>query len=328
MSTQTVYELDDLPSPTRLAVIGHPIAHSKSPQMHEAALAEASSYHPLIREYCDVCPAGGRYVRLLCATEGDAFEQLVRALQQRGFIGVNVTIPFKRRAYELADQKDSSTTQAKAANTLLFTPDGRIIAHNTDNEGFIAALREFMQKDTPDFSSHHLLILGACGGAGTAIALRCAEYCFASITLVNRPRPELDELDAQLQQLAPETRIQSLHFDSLELETVAASCDIIVNASSLGLKDDDLLPIPTQYMRPGSYYYDIITHPTALARAAEQHGCHVSTGESMLLWQGALAFRLWFEHSMTAKAALPAWYLGEQLPRTSVMRAALAQTQH
>ncbi len=325
MNKQAVYTLHDLPAHTRLAVIGHPIAHSKSPQMHEAALAEASSYHPLIADYCATTPAGERYVRLLCETEGDAFEQLVTELHERGFLGVNVTIPFKRRAFELADHQDSSAQQARAANTLLFEPDGSIRAYNTDNEGFVAALGEFMGKGSPNFQAHHLMILGACGGAGSAIALRCAEYGFASITLVNRPRPELAQLTAQIRAIAPDTRVAQLHFDSLELEQATAACDIIINASSLGLKDDDLFPLPPQYLKAGSYYYDIITRETALARSARELGCHVSTGESMLLWQGVLAFRLWFERSCAEPStALPAWYLGEKLPRAEVMRRSLS----
>ncbi len=321
MNAQQVYQLESLPKGCRLAVIGNPISHSKSPFMHEAALEEAALYHQGIADYNVEVPAGSRYVRLLCETEGELFEDVVRSLQRRGFIGVNITIPFKKRAYDLADVQDSSATQAKAANTLLFTPDGRIHAYNTDNDGFIAALCEFMGKKEPHFAQHRLMILGACGGAGSAIALRCAEYGFQSIMLVNRPRPELAELATSLGKLAPECQISTLHFDSPDLEDLVGQCDIIVNASSLGLNRGDLLPIPPQYLRRGSYYYDIITHETPLSRAARELGCHVSTGEGMLLWQGVLAFRLWFEQGVGRPLA--AWFAGEELPNAHCMREAL-----
>ncbi len=322
MDSQPVYTLDSLPEGCRLAVIGNPIAHSKSPFMHEAALLEARAYHGGIADYVERVPAGERYVRLFCDTDGQKFESLIRSLQERGFIGVNITIPFKKRAYELADVQDVSAAQAKAANTLLFSPDGRIYAHNTDNEGFIAALSEFMGKATRSFSQHDLMILGACGGAGSAIALRCAEYEFRSITLVNRPRPELAELATALREIAPGCHVSTLHFDSPELEEAVAQCDIVVNASSLGLKESDLLPVPPQYLRKDCYYYDIITHETALSRAARERGCCVSTGEGMLLWQGVLAFRLWFEAGR--QGALAPWYQGLMLPNARVMRDALA----
>ncbi len=279
--------------------------------MHEAALLEAAAYDSGVSHYCDSCPEGERYVRLLCGTEGAEFEGLIASLHQRGFIGVNVTIPFKRRAYELADIKDISAQQAQAANTLLFTPEG-IIAYNTDSTGFLLALQEI----TP-LAGKRLIILGACGGAGSAIAWRCAEENFARITLVNRPRPELPELAAAIKAQNLHCNIDYCHFASPELEAVVTEGDIIVNATALGLHLEDALPLPVEWVQSRHIFYDIITHETPLAHAARQAGAQVSTGESMLLWQGAYAFRLWFTGGQGAA------YDGLRLPHVPTMRKAL-----
>ena len=267
--------LDTLPADARLGVIGNPIAHSKSPQMQQPAL--------------DAAGIPARYVRLLADTEPGAFEHLLTALAERGFIGVNVTVPFKKRAHDAAVTLDPLAQLSGAVNTLVLRPDGWH-GYNTDGPGFSRAIKECCGRPLREL---RVLIMGACGGAGSALACQCALEGCPGITLVNRPRPELAELATRLaaHTSAP---ITTLHFDSPALPAAVAGADLIVNATSLGLHVGDSMPLSPDLLCPGQLVYDIVTHETALHRAATARGCTASTGQGMLLWQGAIAFEHWF----------------------------------
>lgn len=269
-------QLDQLPAGARLGVIGNPIVHSKSPQMQQSAL--------------DAAGIPARYVRLLAGTEEGAFEALLGQLAERGFIGVNVTVPFKKRAHDAAVSLDPLAQLSGAVNTLVRRADGWH-GYNTDGPGFSRAIEECFGRPLREM---RVLIMGACGGAGSALACQCALEQCPALTLVNRPRPELEQLAARL---APHSTapVTTLHFDSPELPASVAQADLIVNATSLGLHEGDPMPISPDLLQPGQCVYDIVTHETALHRTATARGCRAATGQGMLLWQGAIAFEHWFD---------------------------------
>ena len=271
----TIDQLNELPEDARLGVIGNPIAHSKSPQMQQPAL--------------DASGIAARYVRLMADTEPGAFETLLAELAQRGFIGVNVTVPFKRKAYEAAVSRDALAELSGAVNTLVRKADGWH-GYNTDGPGFSRAIEETCGRPLRGMK---VLIMGACGGAGSALACQCALEGCPGITLVNRPRPELEELATSLAQHTS-SPVNTLNFDSPGLAAAVAEADLIVNATSLGLHEGDPMPISPDFLRPGQLVYDIVTHETALHRTALERGCTTATGQGMLLWQGAIAFAHWF----------------------------------
>ena len=268
-------QLDQLPADARLGVIGNPIVHSKSPQMQQPAL--------------DAAGIPARYVRLLAGTEEGAFEALLGQLAARGFIGVNVTVPFKKRAHDAAVSLDPLAQLSGAVNTLVRRADGWH-GYNTDGPGFSQAIEECFGRPLREM---RVLIMGACGGAGSALACQCALEGCPALTLVNRPRPELEQLAARL---APHSTapVTTLHFDSPELPASVAAADLIVNATSLGLHEGDPMLISPDLLQPGQCVYDIVTHETALHRTATARGCRAATGQGMLLWQGAIAFEHWF----------------------------------
>lgn len=268
-------QLDQLPADARLGVIGNPIVHSKSPQMQQPAL--------------DAAGIPARYVRLLASTEEGAFEALLGQLAERGFIGVNVTVPFKKRAHDAAVSLDPLAQLSGAVNTLVRRADGWH-GYNTDGPGFSRAIEECFGRPLREM---RVLIMGACGGAGSALACQCALEQCPSLTLVNRPRPELEQLADKLQPHTAAT-VTSLRFDSPELPAAVAQADLIVNATSLGLHEGDPMPISPDLLQPGQCVYDIVTHETALHRTATARGCRAATGQGMLLWQGAIAFEHWF----------------------------------
>lgn len=275
LAVYTIKQLKKLPADARLGVIGNPIAHSKSPQMQQPAL--------------DAAGIPARYVRLLAGTEERAFETLLEQLADRGFIGVNVTVPFKKRAHDAAVVRDPLAQLSGAVNTLVRRADGWH-GYNTDGPGFSRAIEEYFGRPLREMS---VLIMGACGGAGSALACQCALEGCPTLTLVNRPRPELEQLADKLQ---PHTAapVTTLHFDSPELPAAVAAADLIVNATSLGLHEGDPMPISPDLLQPDQCVYDIVTHETALHRTATAHGCRAATGQGMLLWQGAIAFEHWF----------------------------------
>ncbi len=259
----------------RLAVLGNPIAHSKSPQMQQAALDAAALQHS--------------YIRLLVEPEAAAFAQAVQQLRMLGFIGCNVTIPFKKNALQLANSVDALSQLCGAANTLIFRPDG-ICAANTDGPGFARAVEELCGRPPGDM---RVLILGACGGAGSALAAQCALSSCPELTLVNRPRPELEALRQKLS-LHTKTSIRTCTFGSADLRNAVQDAELIVNATSLGLHEGDALPLPIEWLRPGQFIYDIVTHGTPFSAQAAAQGCITTHGLNMLLWQGAYAFEHWF----------------------------------
>ncbi len=282
--------------PARLAVIGNPIAHSRSPQMQQTAL--------------DAAGVEATYIRVQAGLEEGAFEACARQLAELGFIGANVTVPFKKQAFALAADADALSRLCGASNTLQFTENGWH-AFNTDGPGFARAVEELCGRT---LGSMRVLILGACGGAGSALAAQCVLSGCPQLTLANRPRPELAQLAAKL---APHAQGNGLSIrcvsmaDTAALSAAVVEAELIVNATSLGLHEGDPLPLDPAWLTPAQVVYDIVPHDTPLRRAAAERGCTASDGLGMLLWQGALAFEHWFG----------------MMPDVGVMRAAVSGVQ-
>ncbi len=283
---QHVYPLNDLTAdkldlpgkPALLAVVGNPIAHSLSPQMQQAAL--------------DASGEELSYIRVEAGLKKGDVERCIRRLNSLNFIGANVTVPFKKQAFAMAHAADELSRLCGASNTLRFTEEG-FEAYNTDGPGFALAIGELCGCPLRYLKT---LILGACGGAGSALAAQCVLSECTEITLANRPRPELETLAADLRAHAgANTQLRTVSMaDSTALAAAVAAADLVVNATSLGLKEGDPLPLDPAWLRPGQTVYDIVPHDTPLRRAAAERGCLASDGLGMLLWQGAYAYMLWF----------------------------------
>lgn len=270
----------------RLAVIGNPIGHSRSPQMQQAAL--------------DAAGIGAAYIRLL--VEQGELQRAVARLRELGFIGVNVTVPFKKDAAALADRRDALATLSASANTLHFTPEG-IEAFNTDGPGFCRALEESFGTRPRD---RRIVLLGAGGGAGAALATTCALDGCAHIVLVNRTVDRLPPLAETLIRAGlPADRIVCMSSgDEGQVVHAVRSADILVQATSLGLHAGDPLPISIESLHANLKVYDLVTHETPLQREARRRGLAVADGSLMLLYQGAEAFERWFPERRADVAAM------------------------
>ncbi len=245
------------------ALIGDPVAHSLSPLMQNAWMAD----HGL----------DAVYVALQVRSDDPA--GVIRGLKQSGFAGLNVTVPHKEAAAQAADRSESAV-----ANVLRREDDGSFSGYNTDGAGFLDALDEA----GPDWRMRvrRVLIVGA-GGAAQGIGEALSPFV-STIHFANRTAERGEAVAAAL----PNGR--TLRWDDLERGFGAA--DLIVQTTTLGMKDQPSFDWPVALCRPTSIVADIVYRPlqTELLSAARARGLTTMDGLGMLIHQGARAFELWF----------------------------------
>ena len=259
--------------PVRVGVLGWPVAHSRSPAMHNAALA-ALGMHDWRYQRLPVPPA--------------LFAETTRALGSAGFLGANVTIPHKHAALLLATEASPAAREIGAANTLSFAADGTIMAANTDAPGVIAAL----ERVTGMPAHPRALVLGA-GGSARAVVWALREAGASEVSVWNRT-PE------RARTLARELGVRAT--------AAPEPADLLVNCTSVGLQAspgversateaEALNQLGLTFDQVGSYSYvvDLVyrSGSTQLLAAARAHGARTVDGLEVLVAQGALSFELW-----------------------------------
>ena len=288
----TTFTLEDLraraegrgpiPPDVGLAVLGHPVEHSLSPDMQNAALEALGSKL--------------RYAKIDCPPE-----QLAEAIdlaRKAGFTGLNLTIPHKFEALKLCTELDDTARQLGAVNTLLF--DGsRIVGFNTDGPGLVRAIREAFSFDLRDL---RVMVLGAGGGAGSAAALQCALERCPRLVLVNRTVEKARAVAAQANKLlhndrleGPDDPVTVIAFEESALREQLGRTDLVINATSLGMKRTDPRLVPAALLTPDLMVYDMIYRPavTRLLEDAQNANARTANGLSLLLHQGALSLEIW-----------------------------------
>ena len=262
--------MTDHPRIPLAGVIGHPIAHSRSPLLHGFWLKKLGikgHYIPL-----DVAPAD--------------LEQVLGLLPRMGFVGVNITIPHKEAILKLADVITDRAALIGAANTLIFRADGKIHADNTDGAGFIANLRQGAPLWNP--AAGPAAILGA-GGASRAVIAALIEVGVPEIRVANRTRPRAEALRADFG-----AKVQ-VH-DWVQAGNMLDGCATVVNTTSLGMTGKPEMRVPLDGLRPGMVVTDLVYNPlmTPFLVQAQAAGCTVVDGLGMLLHQAAPGFERWF----------------------------------
>ena len=255
-----------------LGIIGHPVGHSLSPRMHNAAFAHDGANYAYVA--MDVRPN-----RLPVAVEG------LRAL---GFVGFNVTMPHKEAILPLMDEIDEASRLAGAVNTVVVEEE-KLRGLNTDGSGFVEACGEV----GVFLSEKRVLLLGA-GGAAAAIAAASLGEGASRLYIANRTVERAEELRARLSEVARGPEVQVLAFD--EAREVAAETEVVVNATYLGMKEEDPLPLPAEALTGGKVVCDAVylaRKETALIRHARGVGARAVSGGRMLLYQGVQAQRIW-----------------------------------
>ncbi len=259
---------------TRLVgLIGWPVAHSGSPAMHNAAFRALKlnwSYVPL-------------------PVRPEALAAAVAGLAALGFRGANVTVPHKEAVIPLLDSLSPEAARINAVNTIVVEDDGRLVGHNTDAAGFIAALRQ--GGFSPEGGS--AIVVGAGGAARAAVHGLLAAGA-ARVLILNR---SLDRAERLVSDLEADARVQALPFIPEALIESARDADLLVNATPVGLwpKTDASIwpkgvPVPARLT-----VFDLVYNPveTLLLRQAREGGARAIPGLGMLVSQGAAAFRLW-----------------------------------
>ncbi len=281
----------DIDPPIRLGVFGDPVAHSLSPQMQNAALR--------------ACEIDLQYARF--HIRPNELRSALLFLCRLDFVGINLTVPHKIAAFTQIDEADESATRAGTVNTIRVR-DEKLIGSNTDGEGFLRAIRTEFSIDLRDL---RVMIIGAGGGTGRAIACQCALENCERLVLVNRTLEKANALADQLRPffsgprvLGPTARIEAVAWDETAMRTQLADVDLIVNATSLGMNPSNPTPIPARLIAPHHIVFDCVYEPskTALLRAAEEAGARGANGLSMLLYQGALSFSIWFDREAPIEA--------------------------
>jgi len=205
------------------------------------------------------------------------------------FAGLNLTVPHKLLALEMMDELDESAEAWGAVNTIKFEADNignvRAAGFNTDAEAIVVSLREDLKLEP---RGAKVLLLGA-GGAGRTAALKLAAESAAELFLVNRTRSKAEEIAREIQKQFPSVKVSTGY--------PQAKVDLILNATSLGLKPDDPLPLGEKQfsLKQAGAVFDMIYRPaeTKLLAAARVAGCKTANGLGMLLRQGAKAFEIW-----------------------------------
>ena len=224
----------------------------------------------------------------------------MRLLPTLRFVGVNLTVPHKIAAAGLVDELDETARKVGAINTVRIV-EGKLLGSNTDGAGFARAIRSEFSVDLRDL---RVLLLGAGGGAGRAIALQCAHEGCERLVLVNRTAEKAQELVRELKSAfvdarvsAPVARLEAVPWEERALRFQIANVDLVVNATSVGMRRSDPPPLSASLLAPHLMVYDTIYAParTALLSAAAEAGARGANGLSMLLQQGALSFEEWFD---------------------------------
>ncbi len=232
--------------PARLAVIGDPIGHSKSPQMHNPALR--------------ACGMEAQYVRVQVPVGSvkEAFGLFVK----NGFQGVNITIPHKFEALDAVDVVDPLARRLGAVNTLAIR-DGKMHGFNTDGPGFLRSVKEAFDAEVKDL---RILILGAGGGAGRAVAVQSVLAGCGDLWLANRTEAKLAPLVQELATLGS-ARVQTCTLDHADLAARLVDVDLIVNATSLGMKAEDGALLPNGCLEARHCVYDMVYRGSGPGRA-------------------------------------------------------------
>jgi shikimate dehydrogenase len=258
----------------RLAVLGHPVAHSRSPAMQNAALEALGLAGDWSYEAIDLDPA--------------AFGAQVRELAEGDFVGANITIPHKEAALAIADESSDAASEIGAANTLSFE-DGVIRAENTDAPGLLAALPGPVRgKDA--------LVLGAGGSGRAAVWALAGEG--ATVSVWNRTAERADELVRSLSGAGPGIRAEGLLAPVSTEQARANGYEVIVNCTAVGMGEEDPfeeLPLDRERFGADIVLIDLVygASETRLVEEARGRGAAVVDGLEILVRQGAESLRIW-----------------------------------
>jgi shikimate dehydrogenase len=282
-----------------LGLIGYPLGHSLSPQIHKAAL--------------DSCRLEGDYLLFpVPPNDCQGLKSLLNRVHSGEITGLNVTIPHKRNVIPLLDELTSTAQAIGAVNTISMR-NGKLTGDNTDAPGFLADLRKFLTTESPQpdrqrrdgqrhGDSKSALVLGA-GGSARAVVYALVNDGW-DVTIAARRLEQAQALTAQFP--IADSRISSIEYSSATLHSLLPTLSLIINTTPLGMSPNaDTSPWPADLVFPPNVaVYDLVYNPrvTKLVRDAHAVGLPATTGLGMLIEQAALAFEIWTDHTPSRDA--------------------------
>lgn len=264
------------------ALLGHPVAHSLSPAMHNTAFNELG--------------IDAKYVAI-DVTE-DELPDVILQLKDMGYGGWNLTMPLKSAIVPYIDELSTAASLCGAVNTVV-VKDGRLFGYTTDGQGYTDSLRD----SGIEIKDKVITVLG-CGGAARSIIVQAAIEGAQKIHVCKRKNASFDEAVVFCLSVAEKTGAAIDVVDMSaprDLKWAVDDCDILTNATNVGMEGGDLSsPVPKEILRDDIVVSDIIYHPemTQLLCDARDAGATIHGGRWMLLFQGAAAFKLWTGHDM------------------------------
>jgi len=257
-----------------IGIFGYPVTHSLSPLFQNAAFEAL----------------GLNFVYLPFLVKPEDLKGAVESIKSLNMVGVNVTIPHKKKVLVYLDELSSEAKMMGAVNTICYR-DGKLIGYNTDGKGFISSLTK-EGKFNPQ--GKRALILGA-GGAAWAISFALIEAGVKRLNIANRTIKKAEILLERLKEFFQDKcEITLIDFDKVNSSIVMNEVDLLINATSVGMHPEDSLLINPELLAPHTFVYDVVYNKkTKLLKAAEDRNLPCLGGLGMLVYQGAYSFEIW-----------------------------------
>ncbi len=257
-----------------LGIFGCPISHSISPAMHNAAIKAL----------------GPDMIYIALEVKPSELKQAVGLIKEMGMVGVNITIPHKEAVIKLLDEISEDAKLIGAVNTIV-NKNGRLIGHNTDGYGYLSSLKQEL-----DFNpkGKNIVILGA-GGAARGILAALAKKGAKAITVANRTLARAVSLVKTFKNKFPSVKFEAIGLDKNILKEYFHGANLLVNTTSVGMKQSKALQTPLEALPKTAIVSDIVYNPleTMMLQQARKLRLTTHSGLGMLIHQGTLSFKLW-----------------------------------
>ncbi|MDY4011616.1 MAG: shikimate dehydrogenase [Fusobacterium gastrosuis] len=261
-----------------IGLIGNPLKHSRSPHMHNSAFEKL----------------GLDYVYLCFEVPEEGLAKAIEALKTFNAKGSNITFPHKQKVLNYLDEISEDAKIIGSVNTIKIDSESKkITGYNTDGRGFIASLDEL---DIP-FRNQKVVLAGV-GGAGRAIAIQLAYEGVGELCIKELNKSLATEIKETINKYIPNIKVKIVKDDEASLKEELKDSSLLINATPLGMKgrEDKCIISSAETLNSNVFVYDIVYDPreTLLMKYAKQAGCKTINGINMMIWQGAIAFKIWF----------------------------------
>lgn len=261
-------------------LLGYPIKHSKSPNMHNTAFEKL----------------GLDYVYLAFDIENGSLSQGIDAMKTLNARGFNITMPHKEKVIDFLDEISHDAKIIGSVNTVL-NNNGKLIGYNTDGRGLVKAIDQV----NANFRGKKVVVIGA-GGAGKAVAVQLAFEGAKEVVVMNRTLANAEKVRDRISEHIPKSKARALPLDEELLKEELKDAVLLVQCTPVGMKDtrDQSLVSNMDTLDKDLLVVDIIYDPkkTKLLSIAEEVGCRTMNGIGMMIYQGALAFKIWTGEDM------------------------------